>query len=119
MTWLRERLRQWLGIDSDIATVVDLVASVEKSVINRCEETQSYCVGGLAAHNVDLMAHARALATLGHDGSEHNQRLLDLREALVKLETKPDAPKQEPEPRDPAGSWSRVRLRAERGQDAA
>ncbi len=105
MTWLRAKLRQWLEIDSDISTVVELVAAVEKSVINLCAETHAYCSG--------------RIKTLTEDSGELNQRYLDLRAALVKLETKTEPAKAETEPLDPAGSWSVIKNRASRGRDAA
>ena len=67
-----------------------------------------------------LAAHQKNLVALNQDNVDHNTRLLELRDAVVKLETKPAEQKPDPEPFD-AGSWSRKKLRASmgQGQDAA
>ncbi len=96
MTW-RERILHWLGVDSAIFAQAKEI----KALKNRCGNAET------------------ALATIRLDLRDHNTRLLDLRDAIVKFETKPEASKPEPEVLEPAGSWARVKARASRGADAA
>lgn len=139
---MRAKLREWIGIDSDTAAIVDLVASVEKSVINRCAETQSYCVSlseDLRLNDLSLQQqvtdHADKIGILrtSHVGLiqdlqqshetilKHHERIVELEKRyaellamVVDMETKAKEPVPKPlEDPEVAGSWSRTRRRAE------